>query len=726
MYKHNVMKSLSFFQRLLRIFGLAVVLMVCWPQSASAQLVPKWLDVGELHEYYIRPGVAWMDYNADYGGAWYTGMQWPAVYPYNDHKNVAALYIGARDFTDEEGRHFDYKVVTQKTQEIGQGGVIPIDHRLISRFPPPEVTVDGAESFRHANFVDEVDPELPSDRMVVTTVNTQLGLTMTRKDMAWSQEHHDNYHLTEFTFENTGNVDEDDEIELPETTLEEVFITRYDRTSLGKAGNSIEGAGANWGRYDMHDAIGFGARDFTDELGPEYRGQFDWDPNDPHFTQWDDLGSPAINDNGSLIAEGDSMGRITAPGFHGRLVVHADRSATEKEDDPSQPTTMAHISGNHELLGNEDPFSREYQRREYEFMTQGRTAPHHADVVVPPREGESWADQMARQGGDPSLGPSSGQHYIFGYGPYTLEPGQEINIVVAHAVDGLDREATIEIGNQFKDAYLAGEEDRPISYDANGNGEIDADEVMSKNHWVLTGRDSIFQTYRRAMANYRSGYEIPRDPLPPSEFHVNSGADQIALEWDVYPEANPQRFEIWRADGEPRLWEFEKIAELDPSTRTYEDTEVTRGVGYYYHILSVGDENTDDTGLTPTGKPLKSSLYYTQTWDPATLRRDPGENIEAARVVPNPFDLGADRETIRWTDPEDRIAFLNIPGRATIRIYTEMGELVETVEHTDGSGDEFWDLTTSSGQMIASGVYLAVIEDNDTGEQVVRKFVIVR
>ena len=55
-----------------------------------------------------------------------------------------------------------------------------------------------------------------------------------------------------------------------------------------------------------------------------------------------------------------------------------------------------------------------------------------------------------------------------------------------------------------------------------------------------------------------------------------------------------------------------------------------------------------------------------------------------------------------------------------------MGELVETIEHTDGSGDEYWDQTTSSRQVVASGLYIAHITDNASGDTAERKFVIIR
>ena len=58
--------------------------------------------------------------------------------------------------------------------------------------------------------------------------------------------------------------------------------------------------------------------------------------------------------------------------------------------------------------------------------------------------------------------------------------------------------------------------------------------------------------------------------------------------------------------------------------------------------------------------------------------------------------------------------------------FTDLGELVDEIEHLDGSGDEFWDHTTSSRQIVSSGLYIAVITDLDTGERIVKKFVIVR
>ena len=152
---------------------------------------------------------------------------------------------------------------------------------------------------------------------------------------------------------------------------------------------------------------------------------------------------------------------------------------------------------------------------------------------------------------------------------------------------------------------------------------------------------------------------------------------------------------------------------------------MTRGLQYYYYIQAVGPVNNDATGNTPTGVRLKSNRYYTQTYNPASLKREPGDALSDAHIVPNPYNITSD-QNVRWPSKRDRLGFLDIPGQSTIKIYTERGDLVTTLEHTDGSGDEFWDLKTEAEQTVVSGVYIAVITDNETGQQAIRKFIVVR
>ena len=123
---------------------------------------------------------------------------------------------------------WDVKTSHMGPRVNGIGEVFDIRHEIISRFEPPVVRVDGLETFLRPVVVDEVDPALPPARAINTVLNSSVGVTVQRRPMQWSQEYHDDYHIIEYTFTNTGNVDDDAEIELPDQTLEGVYFVFLD------------------------------------------------------------------------------------------------------------------------------------------------------------------------------------------------------------------------------------------------------------------------------------------------------------------------------------------------------------------------------------------------------------------------------------------------------------------------------------------------------------------
>lgn len=696
-----------------RTFSLAVALalLVGWTVDADAQWRTNWLAVGDYAQLYSEADGRVQDGE---------GSMWPLIEgQINHHHNSQTLWVAVKDFTDPDGETWPAKVAHSGPRTAGLGEVFPQEFRMVSRHEDPEVIVDGLPSFQTVADIDEVNPDLKADRVIYSTLNTVNGVRVDRTVRAFSQEHHDDYHLWEYTFTNTGNVDDDPEAELDQT-LNDVYFIFMKRWLGGSSAQSVIGGGVTWGYNFMEDQVGDGMEDYDTDL----RAALTWQGNEPTFTRWDPIGSPAIESSWAL-SDADSTGRLLIDEFMFRGFLHADASPTDPNDDPSQPSAMRWYFADNWLSAGQDHQDRTRSQREYEFFEQGHRHPHHADVVEP--DGD-----FAHPSGElPALESPGGMKNGQGFGPYTLEPGESIDLVIVEGVTGLDQEeATVEIGRKFKQLWLQGNQYGDIEYDADGDGVIESDEVMDKNEWVMTSRDSAFKMIRKARANYESGYEIPQPPLPPASFEVTSGVNEVRLDWTVFDGADPQGFEIYRTRNQPQGavedgFQYQLVHEAGPEERSYVDSDVIRGIGYYYYIQSVGPVNTDDTGMTPTGKPLKSSRYYTQTYDPATLKRAPGEALSDSRVVPNPYNLASD-QNVRWPGQQDRIGFLNIPGQATIKIYTERGDLVESIEHTDGSGDAYWDLTTLANQVVVSGVYIAFIQDNETGESITRKFSIVR
>ena len=148
-----------------------------------------------------------------------------------------------------------------------------------------------------------------------------------------------------------------------------------------------------------------------------------------------------------------------------------------------------------------------------------------------------------------------------------------------------------------------------------------------------------------------------------------------------------------------------------------------RGFDYYYYVVSFDDGSTNVTDANPGG-PLHSGIFYAKTINPTNLKRQAGKSLEEIRIVPNPYSIRA-RDLQFGDSGPDRIMFYNIPGICTIKIFTERGDLIETIEHTNGSGDEAWNSITSSAQTVVSGLYIVVFETPD-GQKAIRKFVVIR
>jgi|SaaInl7_200m_RNA_FD_contig_81_579475_length_6502_multi_9_in_0_out_0_2 hypothetical protein len=82
-------------------------------------------------------------------------------------------------------------------------------------------------------------------------------------------------------------------------------------------------------------------------------------------------------------------------------------------------------------------------------------------------------------------------------------------------------------------------------------------------------------------------------------------------------------------------------------------------------------------------------------------------------VAPNPWTLDAGAGIFSGTD-QNKILFDNLPALCKLNIYTETGDLVQTIDHISQSAQEFWYQQTTSQQLVKSGIYiLAVINGQE-------------
>ena len=90
-------------------------------------------------------------------------------------------------------------------------------------------------------------------------------------------------------------------------------------------------------------------------------------------------------------------------------------------------------------------------------------------------------------------------------------------------------------------------------------------------------------------------------------------------------------------------------------------------------------------------------------------------NLAKIGIVPNPYK-GVSAYEIDTT--ADQVRFTNLPERAHIRVYTLSGTLIW--DQYRGMDNNKWDLKTSEGLPIASGMYIIHVEVVGVGEQVIK------
>lgn len=92
------------------------------------------------------------------------------------------------------------------------------------------------------------------------------------------------------------------------------------------------------------------------------------------------------------------------------------------------------------------------------------------------------------------------------------------------------------------------------------------------------------------------------------------------------------------------------------------------------------------------------------------------EHLAAINTVPNPFYLFGPYDPVRGNY---QLKFQHLPAECTIRIFNLGGDLIRTIEHND-IDDSWtnWDLKTTNGLIVASGIYVYVVEAPGFGTKI--------
>lgn len=377
----------------------------------------------------------------------------------------------------------------------------------------------------------------------------------------------------------------------------------------------------------------------------------------------------------------------------------------------------------------------------------------------------AWAYWKGRT--KPSINLAHAQPAMRGYvfGPYKMPKNAPLRFAIAEVVGygpGIASDSIYkDIGGNTRAAADAGFVYNPvpswfkeISY---ANVAFSGASTIGSNYlqtnelpWYVTpGVVSIRDVADRAIQIYTGNPLVkwdslqfePKDTPPTGAYNTipitipapvitieNTGAAVNKLTWTDQVElftasrlnAPFSHYKAYRASGALGPWQLiDSIGAKDPrywrdSLYLIYDRESNLGQDAYYAVFSV-DTLGQRSGLT------NFTLHNTQS--PAALV------LEKVWVTPNPLIVtrGGQGSSVSG-EFTDKIGFMGLTKKCTIRIFSYSGQLLQTIEHdtpeTSGYEQEWFQITRNN-QMTASGVYFFTVDDAATGKRVTGKFVII-
>ncbi len=574
----------------------------------------------------------------------------------------------------------------------------------VRRYRPPNIVVDGIQL--NPPYRWYVNPNLKSDiKLEFEDVLGQFGLRSRVEIYAFSNSYLADFFIWKATHKFTGEVKIPREASSPRDTLPDQAIRFWWPIAFSFGPSKA-------GEWSTNGAFGY---EGEDDLDSWFKRKSELVPNRSrdslYVAYYWDSDNPAAQafSNGSSDDTGDPdrvTGFLHSTQIPGYTLLYADKAHNVKTDDLAQPYAMPHASIVEDLWGRRD---------------LGLRLTYRGD------DNRGRFPQDAITAGFASR-PQKGPMRFITVGPYELTKNKaqgrydSVTFVYAVGVGSISWEAADSIGK----AWL----NRQIS---------DAE----KNAWVLKGRDSLWKVLDRAnwaWDRLQKGLSIPSPP-PPPDITVASGPDRITVSWS-YPEASYFRdpdtgvddwyaWRVYRKRGaffvndpldQRNRSRWELVYETtDRSTTTFIDRNVQRGVDYYYAVTAVDNGSQNHSGFL-TGVRLESSMYATRSQLPATSFKPGLSESQKVRVVPNPATVAAGG--LGFAGTPNKILFVNLPVKCTLKIYTETGDHVRTIQHF-GTADHEWDQRTDDNQYVTSGIYILAVTESEglNGEPLDNQFV---
>jgi hypothetical protein len=354
-------------------------------------------------------------------------------------------------------------------------------------------------------------------------------------------------------------------------------------------------------------------------------------------------------------------------------------------------------------------------------------------------EPELWVYWKGRTRGSTNLSWWQPVSRAYGFYPYILPPGETMRFSVAELVGygpgGAGDRVYTDLGGTVRSGVDAGFLFSPVpswydtlQYNFLGSKDYIGSDYL-QNHplpWYVTPgvvsirdvADRAIEMYTgRPLAKYDSLQYKPEEESPTGQYNtipVPVPAPVIRIE-DTRAAANKI---IWG----PQVESFDSPRLHAPFSH-YEVLRAPHPLGPWTVIDSVfpGDPEYFSDGEYSIIDP-ESNLGDNVAYAIVSVNELGGRRY----VIPNPLIVTSG---LSGSDPGgeigDRIQFVGLTKRCTIRIFSYTGQLIRTIEHEQETFGNPWYQLSINNQIIASGVYYFVVEDRESGAISNGKFAVI-
>lgn len=574
--------------------------------------------------------------------------------------NGGLQFLYPADFNDIDHSRTDGKISFMSSNWKDKNGTLyseawessnhPLSSKKYLRYAPTQITVDGTDITKTMNTSTTVDPNIVSDQVVEQTFINSMGLRVISRTYGFSNPNYQDFAITQYIIINTGEADEYAGVDLPNQKLTDLYFI-LDRWRSWPDQHLDQKYHPGTDSYYM-DYYG-------DEAGDSLQIFYGWDGDDPDNGSYEDEGNPAFG----------STDEFLTPYYNGIGLVHADNSAANRSDDPTKVRAV--------LRGANYALTNWSDGQFYSYLT---TPGNFPPQINPDAPGTS-----PKQEQQPRM--------YMSIGPYNMNFGDTVNIVMFYGVGARSTEECREWGLKYK------------------NGEItDA----QKNEFLRWGKTDLFNKLSLAKQLWKDKLHSPKgsNPDPPTSVTVESGPGYVELNWAPVPDA--VSYNVYRAVGVQDSVIYPLVQSSLTDTH-YKDSDVNRGFDYYYNITAVNANG------------LESSQYWARTSRKSAVPRSAlgKDDLSQVRVVPNPFVYDKSGQG-NYPGQKDKILFAGLPGPCRITIYTVSGDIVDEIDHDSMEGTEEWNQISKYNQYIASGIYIYQIQSKDGKGSTIGKFIIIR